>query len=134
MVHVENAADAHLAAEAALDDPGSRAGGRAYFVTNGEPVVLWEWINGLLAALGQPRVTRRVPLGAAAALGAACEAAWALLRLRGEPPMTRFLAAELARDHWFDISAARRDLGYAPRIGMEEGTAALVAHLGGRPR
>jgi nucleoside-diphosphate-sugar epimerase len=129
MVHVENAADAHLAAEAALCGDAVPAGGRAYFVTNGEPLALWDWINSLLQALGRPPVTRRIPLGAATAAGAACEAAWRLLGLRGEPPMTRFLAAELARDHWFDMTAARRDLGYAPRIGMEEGTAELVARL-----
>lgn len=129
MVHVENAADAHIAAEVALRAPGSRAGGRAYFITNGEPVALWDWINDLLAALGQARVEKRVSLAAATALGAACEAAWGALRLRGEPPMTRFIASELAKDHWFDISAARRDLGYAPRIGMAQGTAELVAWL-----
>ena len=134
MVHVENAADAHLAAEAALCGPGSPAGGRAYFITNGEPVVLWDWINALLAAVGEAPVTRRLSLGAASMLGAACEAAWGALRLRGEPPMTRFIAAELAKDHWFDISAARRDLGYAPRVGMAEGMADLVAGLRNMPR
>ena len=41
--------------------------------------------------------------------------------------MTRFIATELAKDHWFDISAARQDLGYAPRISMAAGTAELVA-------
>jgi nucleoside-diphosphate-sugar epimerase len=126
MVQVENAVDAHLRAEAALD---GAAAGRAYFITNGEPVVLWDWINSLLAALGEPPVRRRISLGAASALGAACEAAWKLLPLRGEPPMTRFIAAELAKDHWFDLGAARRDLGYVPRIGMAEGTAELVAAL-----
>jgi len=129
MVHVENAADAHIAAEAALCAPGAPAGGRAYFITDGQPVGLWDWINELLAALGEPPVTRRMPLGAAWALGAACEAAWRVLPLRGEPPMTRFIAAELARDHWFDISAARRELGYAPRMGMAQGMAELVAEL-----
>lgn len=129
MVHVENAADAHLAAEAALAEPSGAAGGKAYFITNGEPVVLWEWINALLVALGERPVTRRISLGAAAAIGAACEAAWSVLPLHGEPPMTRFVAAELAKDHWFDISAARRDLGYEPRIRMAEGTAELVALL-----
>ena len=54
MVHVENAADAHLLAERALSRKECRVGGRAYFITNGEPVVLWDWINGLLAALGRP--------------------------------------------------------------------------------
>jgi nucleoside-diphosphate-sugar epimerase len=43
--------------------------------------------------------------------------------------MTRFVAAELAKDHWFDISAARRDLGYHPRVSMAQGTAELVAAL-----
>ncbi|HEY1848759.1 MAG TPA: NAD-dependent epimerase/dehydratase family protein [Opitutaceae bacterium] len=129
MVHVENAADAHLAAEAALCAEDSRAGGRAYFITNGEPVILWDWINGLLEALGRPRIERHVPLGAAWAAGAAFEAAWSLLPLKGDPPMTRFVATELAKDHWFDISAARRELGYAPRIGMKEGTADLVDRI-----
>jgi nucleoside-diphosphate-sugar epimerase len=47
--------------------------------------------------------------------------------------MTRFIAAELAKDHWFRIDAARRDLGYTPRVTMAEGTAALVAHLRATP-
>jgi nucleoside-diphosphate-sugar epimerase len=108
---------------------GSAAVGKAYFITNGEPVVLWDWINGLLIALGEPPVTRRIPLGAAQAVGALCEGLWRALPLAGEPPMTRFVAAELAKDHWFDISAARRDLGYQPRVSMAQGTAELVASL-----
>ena len=131
MVHVANAVDAHLLAEAALarDEPG--ANGRAFFITNGEPVVLWDWINALLTALGERPVTRRVPLPIAAAAGAACELVWRAFQLRGEPPMTRFVAAELAKEHWFDVSAARNVLGYMPRVSMAAGTAELVAHLRG---
>ncbi len=127
MVHVDNAVDAHLLAERALIAGG--VNGRAYFITNGEPVILWEWINGLLVALGQPAVTKRIPLPAARAVGAVFETAWRLLRLRGEPPMTRFVASELAKDHWFDLSAARRDLGFEPRVSMAQGTAELIAAL-----
>ena len=141
MVHVENAVDAHLAAERALatcnllgytpsENAGaSSAAGRAYFITNGEPVVLWDWINQLLTALGEPPVTRRISLPTATAIGAVCETLWRLLPVSAEPPMTRFIAAELAKDHWFNLSAARRDLGYEPRVSMAAGTAELVASL-----
>ncbi len=137
LVHVENVADAHLLAERALaagsgetagtpDPMPPPAAGRAYFITNGEPVSLWDWINDLLRALGMPPVTRRVSPGAAVALGAACELLWRVFPLGPEPPMTRFVAHELALDHWADISAARRDLGYVPRVSMAAGTAALI--------
>jgi nucleoside-diphosphate-sugar epimerase len=134
MVHVENVVDAHLLAEGSLSadlgtDSQPPACGRAYFITNGEPVSLWGWINELLASLGRPPVIRRISLPAATAIGAACEAAWRILPLSGEPPLTRFVAAELAKDHWFDISAARRDLGYFPRISMAAGTAELVGWI-----
>ena len=138
MVHVENAVDAHLLAEAALarceaKDPGRATSpapaGRAYFITNGEPLELWEWINGLLLALGERPVTKRLSLRAASAVGAVCEALWRVLPVQSEPPMTRFVAAELAKDHWFDIAAAKRDLGYVPRVSMAEGTAELVEAL-----
>lgn len=138
MVHIANAVDAHLLAERALagqqstNVPGAArrpADGRAFFITNGEPVGLWEWINALLRGVGEREVTQRVPLGAALAVGTACEMAWRILPLRGEPPMTRFVAAELAKDHWFDLTAARRDLGYEPRVSMQHGTAELIESL-----
>jgi nucleoside-diphosphate-sugar epimerase len=134
MVHVENAVDAHLRAEAVLRKchamrDTSLGAGRAFFVTNGEPVVLWDWINGLLRGLGERPVTRRVSLRLASAIGAMGEVWWKTLKLQGEPPLTRFVAAELAKDHWFDITAARQVLGYAPRISMAEGTAELIASL-----
>jgi nucleoside-diphosphate-sugar epimerase len=91
-------------------------------------VVLWDWINELLRGVGLPAVTRRVSVGAAYRAGAVLEALWRVLPLRGEPPMTRFVAKELATDHWFPIDAARRDLGYAPRVTMAAGTAELLAH------
>ena len=143
LVHVENAVDAHLLAETALRESNvirdisagpRRADGRAFFITNGEPVLLWDWISDLLRALGEPPATKRISLGAASALGALCEAAWRILPVDSEPPMTRFVAAELAKDHWFDISAARRDLGYAPRINMAAGTAELVGWYQGQAR
>ncbi|MCF3651429.1 NAD-dependent epimerase/dehydratase family protein [Synoicihabitans lomoniglobus] len=144
MVHITNATAAHLAVERALAQCNhngytgtQNAGiegvaspsGRAYFITNDEPVHLWEWINELLVAVGEPPLTKRISLAAATRVGAVCEGLWRVLPLKGEPPMTRFVAAELAKDHWFDISAAKRDLGYRPTVSMAEGTAELIAYL-----
>ncbi len=139
VTHIANVVDAHLLAEQALIGPqpstlnpqpaGPPAAGRAYFITNGEPIVLWDWINELLSGLDLPEIKKHVSLGAAYAAGAALETLWRVLPLKGEPPMTRFVAKEMATDHWFDISAARRDLGYAPRVTMTVGTAELIEHL-----
>ena len=119
--YVENAAAAHLAAADALADPHSPAAGKAYFISQGEPVNCWQWIDEVLALVSLPPVHKSISFKAAWRLGAACEAAYRLLRLRGEPSMTRFLAAQLAKSHWYDISAARRDFGYEPKISTAEG-------------
>ncbi len=91
--------------------------------------MLWEWINELLRGVGIPEIEKHVSLGTASFAGATMEILWSVLRLKGEPPMTRFVAKEMATDHWFDISAARRDFGYTPRITMAEGTADLIENL-----
>lgn len=128
LTHITNVVDAHLLAEGALVQPNSPAGGRAYFITNGEPVVLWDWINEVLRGVGAAPVTKRVPLSIAYAAGGALEAWWTVMGKEGEPPMTRFVAKEMATDHYFNIAAARRDLGYHPLMTMADGTAELIAH------
>jgi nucleoside-diphosphate-sugar epimerase len=120
VVYVENAADAHLLAAEKMG-PGSPVNGQAYFISQGIPVVLWTWIDGILERLGLPRVNRKLSHGMARAVGAAMEVAYTLLPLQGEPRMTRFLADLLATSHYFDISKARKDLGYEPRISTEDG-------------
>lgn len=127
-IYVENAARAHLQAADALSGDGV-AGGRAYFLSQGEPVRCWEWIDELLALAGLPPVRRGVSEQVAWGLGAACEAAYATLRFRGEPPMTRFLAAQLARSHYFSIDRARHDFGYRPEVDTAEGMRRLASEL-----
>ncbi|MCG8449760.1 MAG: NAD-dependent epimerase/dehydratase family protein [Pirellulales bacterium] len=121
MTYVENAAEAHLQAADALAEENSPVAGRAYFLSQGQPVNCWQWIDDILALAGIPPVQKSISHNAAWRLGAACEAVYRLLRIKREPPMTRFLAAQLATSHWFDISAARRDFGYEPRISTAEG-------------
>ncbi len=130
-VYIENAALAHLLAADRLA-PGAPPAGRAYFISNGEPIPLWEMVDRILAAAGLPPVSRSMPPWAALAAGSLCEAIWRAFRLAGEPPMTRFVAREMATAHWFDISAARRDLGYRPMISINEGLQRLAKWLSAR--
>jgi nucleoside-diphosphate-sugar epimerase len=119
-VYVDNAARAHLRAADRLA-PGSPPAGRAYFISNGQPIPLWEMVNRILAANHIPPVTRNISPKLAYTIGCICEGLWGLLHLAGEPPMTRFVAHELASAHWFDISAAHRDFGYQPEVSIDEG-------------
>jgi 2-alkyl-3-oxoalkanoate reductase len=131
--YVDNAAQAHFDALAHLA-PGAACAGRAYFISNGEPRTVREIVNGLLRAARAPEVDATIPFPAAYALGAACELAWRLFPLRGEPPMTRFLAEQLSTTHWYDMTPAARDFGYAPRISIDEGLARLArARAGAGP-
>ncbi|QYY36490.1 NAD-dependent epimerase/dehydratase family protein [Ruficoccus sp. ZRK36] len=125
ITHVANAALAHVLALDALDK--GTAAGCAYFLSQGEPVVLWDWINNLLKRLGEPPVKRSISAKTAYRVGSSLEWIYDKFCLPGEPAMTRFVAVELSKDHWYDITAARRDLGYAPEVSTEAGVDELVA-------
>jgi nucleoside-diphosphate-sugar epimerase len=131
-VYVDNAARAHLDAADRLA-PGAPPAGKAYFISNGEPLPLWEMVNRILAAADVPPVTRSISPGVAYAIGCICEALWGALRLPDEPPMTRFVAHELATAHWFDLAAARRDLGYEPSVTIDVGLVRLREWLSTTP-
>jgi nucleoside-diphosphate-sugar epimerase len=118
--YIDNAADAHLLAADRLA-PGSPIAGKAYFITQGEPVPVWDLVNRILNAGGISPVTRSIPSQVAYALGWLAESLYAVFRPQEEPPITRFMARELTTAHWFDITAARRDLGYQPNVSLEEG-------------
>ena len=120
MIYVENAAAAHLQAAHALAD-GAPVAGKAFFISQGEPVNCWDWINEILRLADLPPITKSISARAAWNLGRALEGIWTVLGRRDEPRMTRFLAAQLSTSHYFDISAAQRDLGYSPRVSTAEG-------------
>ncbi|GAM11036.1 sterol-4-alpha-carboxylate 3-dehydrogenase, decarboxylating [Geobacter sp. OR-1] len=130
-VYVDNAARAHLLAADRLS-PGSPVAGRSYFISNGEPLPIWDMVNRILASADIPPVSGTISPRLAYLAGALFEKIWSAFRLSGEPPMTRFVAHELATAHWFDISAARRDLGYEPEVSMDEGMRGLKDWLTGR--
>jgi 2-alkyl-3-oxoalkanoate reductase len=110
---IENVVSAHLcAAEAIKSNP--EASGKAYFISNGEPVYLWDHINLILKDAGIKPVTKSVPGNVAYIFSALTEFFYKILMIEKEPRLTRFLVRELSRSHWFDISAARKMLGYKP--------------------
>lgn len=132
-IYVDNAADAHLQAAEGLA-PGAVVAGKAYFISNGEPIPLWEMVNRILAAAGIAAVERSISPQLAYAAGAVLEKLYTTFKLSGEPRMTRFLARELSTAHWFDISAARRDFGFNPRVSTAEGLLRLQAWLQSHPQ
>ena len=122
--YIDNAVDAHILAAEKLRQ-GAACAGKAYFISNGEPMELWDLVGRILAACGAPPVTKSVSPAMARAAGAVLEAVYGLLGIAEEPRMTRFMAEELTTHHWFDLGAARRDLGYAPRVSIAEGLTRL---------
>jgi len=124
-VYIDNAARAHVLAADALG-PEAACAGNAYYITNDEPWAIEKVLNGILEAAGLPPVTKRVSPGVAYAAGSVFECIYTLLGKKQEPPMTRFVARQLAMAHWYDISAAKRDLGYAPDVSMDEGMRRLA--------
>lgn len=131
-IYVENAAEAHLMAAKALE-PGSPVGGRAYFISQDDPVNCWGWINELLELAGLPKVKRSISFYSAYRVGYALELTYEMFNLRSEPRMTRFLAAQLAKSHYFDITRAKRDFGYYPRVSQIEGMKRLASSWGREP-
>lgn len=131
-VYIDNAAAAHLLAADKLGE-GSAVAGKVYFISNGEPVAVGDIIDRIIGAAGLPPVKRSVSPRAAYAIGAVLERVYGAFRPDAEPPMTRFLAHQLSTAHWFDISAARRDLGYAPAVSIDEGVKRLAAWFASEP-
>ena len=119
MVHVTNAAHAHLCAiEALSNNPASH--GKAYWVSQQDPVNCWDWLNDLLLAAGVPTIKKSISSRTAYVAGTVLEVVYTALRMRREPRMTRFLAKQLSMDHYFDNSRAQELLGYFPILSNSQ--------------
>lgn len=128
-IYIDNAAYAHVLAALELCQPMPKCQGKAYFLSNDEPITMAQMLNLILACDGLPPVTRRVPRTVAYIAGAALESLYFLLKKKEEPLMTRFVARQLSCSHYFDISAAKRDLGYCALVSIDEGMARLRTSL-----
>jgi len=119
-VYIDNAADAHILAGNKLAVDAACAG-KAYFITQGAPIPSRDLINGILESAGLSPVQKSIHPSVAYGVGAMLEGVYNLFRVKSEPLMTRFVARQLATAHWYDITAAKRDLGYNPSVNTEEG-------------
>lgn len=119
-IYVDNAADAHiLASEKLLENPS--LSGNIYFVSQDEPVSKWKMANAFLEAAGHPPIQGHISAKTAYMAGTIFETVYRLFRIKKDPPMTRFAAKELATSHWFNISKAKRELGYRPKVSTKQG-------------
>lgn len=123
--YIDNAVLAHLLAAEKLKNPDAACAGKAYFITQDELVTTQRFINDMLAAAGEPPITRSVPTFVARAAAVSVERVFKTMGWTHEPPVTRFMVSQLATAHHFNISAARRDLGYAPTVSYDTGMARL---------
>ena len=122
---IDDAVSAHLLAATALEARPEAVGGKPYFISSGEPTEIWPFIDAVLEATGLPAVRGSAPRGLALAAGWVFETAHKLRGADGEPRMSRWIVRELTTSHWFDISAARRDLAFEPQVNLQEGLAKL---------
>jgi nucleoside-diphosphate-sugar epimerase len=124
--YIDNAVGALVAALDAVA-PAGTCSGRAYVVSNGEPRMIRELVEGICRAAGVPFEPRNVSLRVGRSIGAVVERVWPLVGRDDEPPLTRFLAEQLGTAHWFDPRPAQRDLGWVAQVSIDEGLARLAA-------
>ena len=124
VTYVENAAHAHILA---AESPNT--GGNAYFINEPEPLMLWPWLKGVLVELGAQPPKRAGPFTLAFGAGWVLETLYRLLKLKQEPLVTRFIASELFRNHYFSIEKARRDFGYEPLYSFEEAEGKTLGYV-----
>jgi nucleoside-diphosphate-sugar epimerase len=117
LTYIENVVDALLLC---AESPANTLG-KKYNISNGEPVKIWELVNRICDELSMPRPTRKISYKTANAAATAIEFVYSLIPYSPEPPLTRLTVSMLAHSTTLDISAARNELGYQPRVSVEEG-------------
>lgn len=127
-VYIDNAAEAHLQAADALSIHSTVAG-KAYFISQGEPVYVGDLMDRIVMAAGLEPIKGSVPPKLAYFVGWLSEVVYKALGKKEEPMMTRFLATQLSTSNYFNISAARNDFGYAPSVSIDEGIERLGVWL-----
>jgi len=117
---IENCIDAHVLAMDMMDK-NPEVCGRAYFITNDEPVNAWDFINSVLISAGMTPVNGYFNETLAFIIAFLLEKIHKILCFKTEPILTRLIVHELCTHHWFNIKAAKELLGYSPQINIKTG-------------
>ncbi len=128
VTYIDDATRAHLLAVDALE-PGSPVAGSIYFISQGEPVNMWEFVNTIITQLGYPPVKRRIPVPVALTIARIIQWTYRTFHLKGEPQLVPFLVNEMTLDFYADISKAKRDFGYEPQISVDEAVQRTVEYF-----
>ena len=126
--YISNLVDAVVAAEAKLD-AGSALDGQAYFITNGEPMAFFDFVEDFIVEMGHPKITKKVPYWLAYSVAAVVETIDKLKGDMKETGMTRFAIKYMVTHHYYSIAKAKRDFGYEPKVSLAEGIKLTVADL-----
>jgi nucleoside-diphosphate-sugar epimerase len=126
--YIDNMIDAILLAAEALDSK-KEAAGRNFFITNGEPARVWDFVNSIIQIAGHKPIQKKIPEKIAMFAAGSSEWFHKVFKAKSEPFITRFAIKELCTNHWFDISSAKEILGYNPRVSYAEGFKHLKDYL-----
>ena len=126
--YIDNMVDALILAADALES-NPEAAGKILFITNGEPARVWDFVNSIIQIAGHPPVQKKIPEKMALFAAGVSEWFHRIFRIQSEPFMTRFAIKEMCTNHWFDISNAKKIIGYHPRVSYAEGFKHLKDYL-----
>jgi sterol-4alpha-carboxylate 3-dehydrogenase (decarboxylating) len=128
--YVTNFADAVVLAEEKLV-PGSPICGQAYFITNGEPLAFWNFVEQFITKLGHPPITKKVPTWLFYIYASINEFIDTLKggTLNTEGSLSRYSVKYMATHHYFNCEKAMRDLGWKPKVSVDEGIEITVRDL-----
>lgn len=126
--YIDNMVDALILAMDALGNK-PEAAGEVFFITNGEPARVWDFVNSIVQIAGHPPIQKKIPERLALFAAGISERTHRLFKIKSEPFMTRYAIREMITNHWFDISKARDILGYNPGVSYAEGFKRLKDYL-----